>query len=431
MKLRRQPIPALTGTVEVPGDKSVSHRALILAALASGESTISGVNVGDDVRATARMLGGLGVACDLDPENYEVRVKGSGWDGLREPDEPLDAGNSGTSLRLLIAVCAAIEGATVLTGDESLRRRPMLRVVAPLRQMGARIDGRHFGDRAPLLVRGGDLSGLDHESLVASAQVKSAVLLAGLRASGTTSVTEPALSRDHTERMLAAAGVPVERTGLKVSVRGGSTVRPVNWVVPGDISAAMFFVVGALILPGSDLTIASVGLNPSRSAAIEVLRRMGARIEITPGPERSGEPTGRLRVLHSELSGTEIAPEEIPGLIDEIPALVVAATQAHGATVIRGASELRVKESDRVSALVEGLHSLGADADELDDGLVVRGPSQLGGGEVHSRRDHRIAMAFAVAGMVAIDRVRVHEWTCVETSFPGFLAALDGARRIP
>jgi 3-phosphoshikimate 1-carboxyvinyltransferase len=428
MKLGKRSTPVLRGTVEMPGDKSVSHRSLIFAALARGESAITGINAGADVRATARMLGQLGAPCDFDEAKHEVRVEGSGWDGLLEPEGPLDAGNSGTSLRLLLAVCAGIEGACVLTGDDSLRRRPMLRVVAPLRQMGARIDGRRYGDRAPLFVRGGELSGLDYESTVASAQVKTAVLLAGLRASGSTSIVEPALSRDHTERMLTAAGVPVERDGLTVTVPGGSDVGAMNWVVPGDVSAAMFFVVAALILPGSDLTIASVGLNPTRIAALDVLGRMGARIEIEIKKEEGGEPTGDLRIEHSELNGTEVAPQEIPALIDEIPALAIAGTQARGATVIRGASELRVKESDRVAALADGLQRLGADVEELDDGLIVRGPSQLQGGEVHSQRDHRIAMAFAVAGLAAADRVRVRDWSCVETSFPGFLDALDGAR---
>ena len=429
MKLGRGPAPVLRGTVSMPGDKSVSHRALILGALAEGASTVTGINSGADVRGTARMLGQLGAPCDLDAENHKVQIEGQGWDGLVEPEEPLDAGNSGTSMRLLLAVCAGLDGASVLTGDESLRRRPMLRVVAPLRQMGAHIDGRRYGDRAPLFVRGGKLSGLDFESMVASAQVKTAVLLAGLRASGRTSVREPALSRDHTERMLAAAGVQLDRDGpTTVSVRGGSNISPMEWLVPGDVSAAMFFVVAALILPGSDVTIAAVGLNPTRIAALDVLGRMGAEIEIRPAGEGSGEPVGDLRIRHSELTGTEVSPGEIPALIDEVPALAIAATQASGATVIRGASELRVKESDRVSALANGLSALGAEVEELDDGLIIRGPSQLGGGEVQSHGDHRIAMAFAVAGLATPSLVRVRDWSCVETSFPGFLDALDGVR---
>jgi 3-phosphoshikimate 1-carboxyvinyltransferase len=429
MKLGRRSVPVLRGTVAMPGDKSVSHRALIFAALASGRSTVSGINAGADVRATARMLGQLGAPSTFAVDNHKVQVEGKGWNGLHEPEEPMDAGNSGTSMRLLLAVCAGIDGASVLTGDDSLRRRPMLRVVAPLRQMGARIDGRSYGDRAPLFVRGGELAGLDYESTVASAQVKTAVLLAGLRASGTTSVREPGGSRDHTERMLAAAGVAVERRNdVTVAVTGGAEIRPMDWVVPGDVSAAMFFVVAALILPGSDITIASVGLNPTRMAAFDVLDRMGARIEVEVKQERSGETTGDVRVRHSELTGTEVVPEEIPALIDEIPALSIAATQAHGPTVIRGATELRVKESDRVSALAGGLAALGAEVEELEDGLIIRGSARLTGGEVQSYGDHRIAMAFAVAGLAAPDRVRVRDWSCVETSFPGFLEVLDGVR---
>ena len=428
MKLGRRSVPALRGTVDMPGDKSISHRALILGALGNGPSTVSQINTGSDVQATARMLTQLGAPVDFDVENHKGQVEGQGWDGLSEPEGPLDAGNSGTSMRLLLGVCAGVDGASVLTGDDSLRRRPMLRVVAPLRQMGARIDGRRYGDRAPLFVRGGRLESLDYESTVPSAQVKTAVLLAGLRASGTTSVREPALSRDHTERMLAAAGVPLNRDGLAVAVAGGSAIAAMEWVVPGDISAAMFFVVAALILPDSDLTIASVGLNPTRIAALEVLVRMGADIEVELGAEQCGEPTGDLRVRYSELSGTEVAPGEIPALIDEIPALTIAATQAKGATVIRGASELRVKESDRVAALARGLATLGAVVEELDDGLIVTGPAPLAGGEVESHYDHRIAMAFAVAGLASEERVRVRDWSCVDTSFPGFMDVLDGVR---
>jgi 3-phosphoshikimate 1-carboxyvinyltransferase len=428
MKLGRRSAPALRGTVAMPGDKSISHRALILGALATGRTTVTGINTGDDLRATARMLTQLGAPADFDVDNHKVQIEGQGWGGLTEPDEPLDAGNSATSMRLLLAVCAGIDGASVLTGDDSLRRRPMLRVVAPLRQMGARIDGRRYGDRAPLFVRGGALTGLDYESTVASAQVKTAVLLAGLRASGSTSVREPALSRDHTERMLAAAGVRVDRDGRGVTVEGGSQIAPMDWVVPGDISAAMFFVVAALILPGSDLTIASVGLNPTRIAALDVVGRMGAEIDVKLTGDPSGEPIGDLRIRHSELHGTEVGPEEIPALIDEIPALTIAATQATGATAIRGASELRVKESDRVAALARGLAALGADVEELDDGLIVQGPSELGGGAVESHNDHRIAMAFAVAGLATAERVRVRDWSCVDTSFPGFLDVMDQVR---
>jgi 3-phosphoshikimate 1-carboxyvinyltransferase len=418
----------LTGRVRMPGDKSVSHRALILSALAAGESLVAGVNLGEDVRATARILTQLGARCSIDPEKNQVQVEGCGWGGLQEPEEILDAGNSGTTMRLLLGLCAGIEGLSILTGDASLRRRPMLRIVSPLRQMGTDIDGRLRGDRAPLTVRGGDLQGLDFESPVASAQIKSALLLAGLKARGRTAVTEPALSRDHTERMLAAAGVTVERTGLTVGVDGGAELRAMDWDVPGDISAAMFFIVAALIVPGSDLTIEGVGLNPTRTGALTVLQRMGAEVDIEPAGASGGEPVGNVRAAHSSLTASAVGAEEIASLIDEIPALAVAATQAEGTTEIRGAAELRVKESDRIAALVDGLTRLGANARELDDGLAIAGPTHLRGADVESRGDHRIAMAWAIAGLVASGEVRVGDWSSVETSFPGFLKTLEAVR---
>jgi 3-phosphoshikimate 1-carboxyvinyltransferase len=410
----------------VPGDKSISHRALILSGLAAGHSSIEGLNRGADVMATARVLTSLGVAVGED--EGEVEVESLGRRSLREPEGVLDAGNSGTTLRTILGVCAGIDGLSVLTGDDSLRRRPMLRVVSPLRQMGAVIDGRAYGDLAPLSVRGGHLAGIYFESGVASAQVKTCVLLAGLAARGRTSVTEPALSRDHTERMLAAGGVPVVREGLRVAVEGGAEVAPLRWRVPGDPSAAMFLLVAAALVPGSDLTIEGIALNPTRTAGIEVLRRMGADLTPEPGEEVTGEPVGNVRVRASSLRSTSVGPEEVPSLIDEVPALAIAAACAEGETVFTGAAELRVKESDRIAAVAEGLRTLGADAEELPDGLVVRGPAALGGGTVESFADHRIAMAFAVAGLVASAKVTIRDWSCVDTSFPGFLDVLERAQ---
>ena len=418
----------LRGTARVPGDKSISHRALILSGLAAGRSTIAGSNRGADVTATARIMGALGVTIARGEAEGQVNVESSGRRSLREPEGILDAGNSGTTLRTMLGVCAGIDGLCVVTGDESLRTRPMLRVVSPLRQMGAAIDGRAQGDLAPLAVRGGDLTGIDFESAIASAQVKTGVLLAGLAASGRTSVTEPALSRDHTERMLAASGVAVVRDGLSVAVEGGAEVEPLHWRVPGDPSAAMFLLVAAALVPGSDLVIEGIALNPTRTAGIEILRRMGADLAFEPTGEANGEPVGDVRVRTSPLQGISIGPAEVPALIDEIPALAIAAARADGETVITGASELRVKESDRIAATTRGLRILGADAEELPDGLVVRGPSAFGGGTVESYGDHRIAMAFAVAGLVATEVVTVREWSCVETSFPGFLETIERAQ---
>ena len=419
----------LTGEVSVPGDKSITHRALILAGLARGRCLIAAPNTGEDVARTASMLRSLGVECSLDPDKAQAQVQGCGVRGLEEPTSVLDAGNSGTSLRLMTGVCAGIEGLSVLTGDDSLRRRPMLRVVAPLRQMGARVDGRDHGNLAPLAVRGGALSGIDIELSVASAQVKSALLLAGLSAEGTTTVREPGPSRDHTERMLSALDVPVRVGEGSVAIDGGHEVPAFRAVVPGDISSAMFLIVAASIVPGSDLTITGVGLNPTRTAALEVLRSMGADLEETVEREELGEPIGNVRVRHSELMGAELPAALVPGLIDEIPALAIAASQAEGPTVFSGVGELRVKESDRIEAIADGLAALGGRVDVSDDGFTVHGPVALGGGTVDSQGDHRIAMSFAVAGLTTGEKVRVGRWSCVDTSFPEFLEVLGEATR--
>jgi 3-phosphoshikimate 1-carboxyvinyltransferase len=423
----RRTAPPLRGTATVPGDKSISHRALVLAALARGTSTIAGPNPGEDVAATARALVALGARVDRADE-ANVQVEGYGLGGLREPAGVIDCGNSGTSMRTLLGVCATVPGLSVLTGDESLSRRPMLRVAAPLRQMGATVDGRRHGELPPMAVRGGDLTGIEAELHLASAQVKTALLLAGLAAAGTTSVTEPAPSRDHTERMLEAAGVPVARAGTTCSVEGGSEPAPTAWEVPGDTSSALYLLVAALLVPGSELTVTDVLLNPTRTAAFEVLGRMGADLVVQETGTRCGEPWGDVTARTSELRGTDIGPAEVPGLIDELPLLAVAASQAEGTTEVSGAAELRVKESDRIAAMVSGLRVLGARAEETPDGMVIEGPATLGGGAIDSLGDHRVAMSFAIAGLVSADGVRVGRWSCVDTSFPGFLDVLGRAQ---
>ena len=400
-----------------------------MAALATGPSLLARCNYGADVKATARILTQLGARSVMDEDNRQVKVDGVGWRGLTEPTDVLDAGNSGTTMRMLLGICASVPGLCVLTGDGSLRRRPMLRVAAPLRQMGAAIDGRAHGDLAPLVVRGRDLTGIDVELPMASAQVKSALLLAGLNATGTTRVVEPGLSRDHTERMLDALGVKVTRDEGSVSIGGGATWGGFAAVVPGDISSAMFLIAAAALVPGSDLTITEVGLNPTRRAALDVLAQMGSDVAWTETTSSLGEPIGTIAVRQRPLHGVEVPPAVVPSLIDEIPALAIVATQAEGATVFTGAQELRVKESDRIASLVTGLRALGADAEELPDGLVVRGPTALGGGEVDSQNDHRIALAFAVAGLLSPEKVRVIGWSSVETSFPEFLALLAEVTR--
>ncbi|MEA2476432.1 MAG: 3-phosphoshikimate 1-carboxyvinyltransferase [Actinomycetota bacterium] len=386
-----------------------------------------GLNSGADVRATLAAVEALGVRVAYD-DNYQVQVYGEGMGGLREPGGPIDAGNSGTTVRTMLGVAAAIEGLTVFIGDRSLSERPMLRVVAPLRQMGARIDGRANGELLPLVVRGGALRGVDIELSVASAQVKTALLFAGCLATGTTSVIEPGPSRDHTERMLSAAGVAVVRSGTTVSVDGPQLPAPLNVRVPGDMSSAAFLIVAALLVEGSDLTIEDVGINPTRTGLIDALRAMGADIEVIETGTEGGEPVGSIRVRSSALVGASPDPAAVPTFIDEIPVLAIAATQAEGETTIRGASELRVKETDRISALVEGITAIGGRAEAHPDGMTVTGSTPLRGADVDSLGDHRVAMAFAVAGLVADDNIRIAKWSCVDTSFPEFLDVLGRAQ---
>ncbi|HZK51095.1 MAG TPA: 3-phosphoshikimate 1-carboxyvinyltransferase [Actinomycetota bacterium] len=418
----------LRGTLEVPGDKSITHRALMISSLALGRSLVTNANLGEDCRATAAILELLGAATSVDEPNYQVEVKGRGMGGLVEPGRILDAGNSGTTARTILGLCAGVEGLSVVTGDASLLRRPMLRVVAPLRQMGARIDGRHFGDRAPLVIRGSDLSGVDLELQVASAQVKTAVLLAGLHASGPTSLIEPGPSRDHTERMLAAAGAELRVESNRVELEPTHVLSAMTWDVPGDISSAAFLLVAAAIVVGSELTITNLGLNPSRAGLLDVMSRMGAEIEVKVSGERFGEPFGDVSVRGSDLTGTTIEGAEIPTLIDELPVVAVLASCAEGETLIRNAQELRVKESDRIDVMCAGLRELGVDCSPQPDGMRIQGPSVFKGAEVDSHGDHRAAMAFAVAGLRSEEPVVVKGWSSVSTSFPEFLDLLGRAQ---
>ncbi len=424
----RRTVRPLTGAVTVPGDKSISHRALLLSAFAAGDSAVLNMNRGADVGATIALIRGLGARCDVTEDKGLAKVKSSGRPNFTEPPDVIDCGNSGTTMRCALGVCAGVDGLSSLTGDDTLRRRPMLRVVAPLRQMGATIEGRRHGELAPLTVRGGTLQGVALDIDVASAQVKTALLLAGLAANGTTSVTEPATSRDHTERMLSSAGVALQRAERTVGLEGGQDVEPRRWEVPGDISSAMFLIVAAALVPGSDLTVEGVGLNPTRTGGLDALRAMGADLEISPMGESGGEPFGNVRVRSSDLRGITLGPEGIPSLIDELPVLAVAAARAEGETVIRGAGELRTKESDRIESIVSGLETLGASAEATRDGMVVRGRARFTGGSVPSHGDHRVALSFAVAGLVAQERVRVEGWSCVDTSFPEFLDVLGRAQ---
>ncbi|MBE2292488.1 MAG: 3-phosphoshikimate 1-carboxyvinyltransferase [Xanthomonadales bacterium] len=414
----------LRGTLAIPGDKSVSHRAVMFAALADGVSTIDGFLEGEDTRATAAIFSRLGVGIEMPSPSRRI-VHGVGVDGLRAPDGPLDCGNAGTGMRLLAGLLAAQPFASVLVGDESLSKRPMRRVTEPLARMGARIDTRDDGT-PPLRIHGGQaLAGIAYALPVASAQVKSAILLAGLYASGETSVTEPHPTRDYTERMLAAFGVEIDFSPGMARLRGGQRLRATDVAVPADFSSAAFFLVAASIVPGSELRLRAVGLNPRRTGLLQALRLMGADIVEENPATHGGEPVADLVVRHAPLRGIEVPEALVPDMIDEFPALFVAAACAEGATVVRGAAELRVKESDRLAAMATGLRTLGLRVDETPDGATIH-PGPLGGGTIASHGDHRIAMAFAVAAQRAGGRVRVEDVANVATSFPGFDALARG-----
>jgi len=407
----------IRGDMTLPGDKSISHRAVMFAAIARGESQIHNFSGGGDNRSTIRAFQTLGV--EITQTGTDVLVKGRGWEGLHAPGETIDCGNSGTTMRLLSGLLAGRPFASRLDGDTSLRSRPMGRVMAPLREMGADILSEGGENRAPLRINGQSLHGILYQSPVASAQVKSAILLAGLQGRGITRVQEPVRSRDHTERMLPAFGGRLQVSGTEVTIAGGQELHACEVEVPGDLSSAAFFLGAALIVPGSELYVRGVGLNPTRTGVLEVFQAMGASITILHPHEVCGEPIGDLLVRPSTLRGIEIEGELIVRAIDEVPIIAVVATFARGTTVIRGAQELRVKESDRLHALATTLLALGARVSELPDGLVIEGGG-LQGGRVQSFDDHRIAMALSVAGLAATDKIVLEGIACVDISFPGF-----------
>lgn len=412
------PSQAAGGIARVPGDKSISHRALMLGAVAEGDSRIANFLTGEDCRATLAAMRRMGVAVD-EPDAASLLVHGAGTRGFRKPAEPLDMQNSGTAMRLLAGLLSGQSFTSTLTGDDSLSKRPMGRVIDPLSRMGARIESR--GGLPPLVVRGaGALSGIDYALPVASAQVKSAILLAGLYAEGDVEVTEPAVTRDHTERMLRAMGVELETGGGRISMRGGQRPAAADIEVPGDLSSAAFLVVAALISAGCEVLIEAVGVNPTRTGVISILRQMGADIGVENERQAGHEPLADLRVRPSGLMGIDVDPSLVSLAIDEFPVLFVAAAAARGRTRFTGLSELRVKESDRIGAMAAGLGRLGIRVEETADGAVVHG-GRFAGGSVESCGDHRVAMAFAVAGSVAAAPVRVLDTAAVDTSFPGFV----------
>lgn len=425
LRYRLQPGGRLRGRLRVPGDKSISHRAVMFGALAEGVTTVDGFLTGEDCLSTMKAFQAMGVGIKQTAPT-SLRIDGVGLNGLQAPTAALDLGNSGTSMRLMTGLMAGQRFDTHMTGDVSLSKRPMLRIVDPLRSMGARIDTAEKGT-APLHVHGGAvLHGIDYRSPVASAQIKSGLLLAGLYAEGVTRVTEPGASRDHTERMLQAFGATVESVPGIAAVRGGQRLRATHIEVPADISSAAFFMVGAAIRPGSQVLLEAVGVNPTRNGVIEILRRMGADIELLDERLLGGEPVANIRVRGGTLHGIDIGHELVTLAIDEMPAVFVAAACAQGETVVRDAAELRVKESDRIQAMCDGLQILGVDAETAADGARIRG-GRIGQGRVDSMGDHRIAMSFAIAALRASGPIEILDCANVNTSFPGFVSLAHSA----
>lgn len=412
----------LRGEVTVPGDKSISHRSVMFGAIAKGLTEIDGFLQGADCLSTISCFERMGVS--IENRGERVLVFGNGMHGLKEPDGVLDCGNSGTTTRLLSGLLSAQPFCVTLTGDESIRKRPMKRIITPLSQMGASIKSVNDNGCAPLFIEGQRLHGISYQSPVASAQVKSAVLLAGLYAEGETRLTEPYLSRNHSELMLAHFGADVRTEGTTAVLRPARELLGQKISVPGDISSAAFFIAAALMVPGSELLIRNVGINPTRDGILTVCRSMGADIEILNPSAGSGEPVADLLVRHSSLHGTEIGGAVIPTLIDELPVIAAMACLADGKTVIRDAAELKVKESNRIAVMTEGLSAMGARVEETADGMIIHGGSPLHGAVIDSRKDHRIAMTFAVTALAASGQTEILDADCVSISYPGFYGDL-------
>jgi 3-phosphoshikimate 1-carboxyvinyltransferase len=419
----------LKGTIQIPGDKSISHRSVMFGSMAEGKTTVENFLPGDDCLSTISCFSKLGVKIEQDGSN--VTVYGNGLKGLRESSEILDVGNSGTTARLMMGILSGLPFHSVLIGDESIAKRPMKRVTDPLRDMGARIQGNQDGNFTPISIQGGGLTGLDYVSPVASAQVKSAILLAGLQAEGVTSVKEPFKSRDHTERMLRALGVEVtEEEGGKVSVAGGQElVSDLHIVVPGDISSAAFFLVAGAIVPHSKVTLQRVGLNPTRTGILEVLKNMGANLSYSNVVEDGPEPYADITVETSELKGVEIGGDIIPRLIDEVPIIALMATQAEGTTIIKEAEELKVKETNRIDTVVNELKKLGADIEATEDGMIIKGKTNLHGGTLDSYGDHRIGMMGAIASLIADGETILQNDKAINVSYPSFFEHMESLRR--
>ena len=419
----------LRGEITVPGDKSISHRAVMLGAITEGTTRIDGFLNSADCLSTAACLRSMGIDIEMLPGEGAVLVHGRGLHGLKAPEGVLDAGNSGTTVRLLSGILAGQPFESILDGDASLRKRPMRRVIRPLTMMGARISGESESGTLPLKISGSALKGISYHSPTASAQVKSCILLAGLYADQPTSVTEPALSRDHTERMLRAFGADVRTDGLTASVYPGSVLHAADITVPGDISSAAYFIAAALIVPGSEVMIRNVGMNPTRCGFLEVCRNMGADITICNERSAGAEPAADLLVRSGVLKGTTVEGDIIPTLIDELPMVALLGAYADGETVIRDAAELRVKESDRIAVVTENLRRMGGDITPFEDGMCVRGGEKLRGCRIDPHHDHRIAMSFAAAAMGCTGTTTISDASCVRISYPDYFRDLLSLQR--
>lgn len=409
---------SLEGQVKVPGDKSISHRAVMFGSLADGITRIENFLPGEDCLSTISCFRQLGV--EIVRKGSDVTVIGKGTSGLSKPEATLYVGNSGTTIRLMMGILSGLSFSSTLEGDESIARRPMTRVTLPLAKMGARITGRNNGEFTPLTVEGQKLTGITYELPVASAQVKSAILLAGLQAEGETVVVEPVKTRDHTERMIKQFGGQVERKEDAVKVTGGQMLKGTEIKVPGDISSAAFFLVAGAVVPGSDLILRNVGLNPTRTGIIDVLKSMGADFSIDPYEDESAEPAGDIRIKYSKLKGTIIEGDLIPRLIDEIPVIALLATQAEGKTVIKDAGELKVKETNRIDTVVNELKKIGVDIEATEDGMIIQGQQSLDGGTVSAHGDHRIGMMLSIAALLCKRDVILEQSEAVAVSYPGF-----------
>jgi 3-phosphoshikimate 1-carboxyvinyltransferase len=419
MELVIEKINQLKGNISVPGDKSISHRSLILGSIAQGETRIYNFLNSLDCLQTFECMQSLGAEIELGEDNF-IKIKGKGLYGLQEPKDMLEVGNSGTTIRLLAGLLSGQNFYSVLNGDNSIRKRPMKRVVQPLRLMGADIWGREDGQLAPLSIKGSLLQPVRYTLPVASAQVKSALLLAGLYAAGETIIKEPLPTRDHTERMLSIMQADIMISHQEIIIIGGKYLKGTDLFIPGDISSAAYFIAAASILKDSKIVISQVGVNPTRTGIIKILKSMGAKINILNYQLKSNEPQADLEIEYSELKGISIMPEEVPFLIDELPLIALVATQAQGKTIVSGAKELRVKETDRLKAIVSELKKMGANIKEKEDGFIVVGPSKLQGAACESYHDHRIAMSLAIAGLLAEGKTVIKNSECIDISFPGF-----------